>query len=89
MKKIAVSIGDINGIGLEIALNSHEEIKKLCKPIYMINKKLLQQGAKLLQKEITSDFEIVEVGEDFELKPGKIDEKSGLFSYQSSRVGKR
>jgi len=30
MQKVAISIGDINGIGLEIALRSHEEIKKLC-----------------------------------------------------------
>ncbi len=83
MKKIAVSIGDINGVGLEIALNSHEDIKKICKPYYMINKKLLKQGAKLLGKKIPKDFEIVEVGEDFEIKPAKVDKNSGLFSYQS------
>lgn len=26
--KIAISIGDLNGIGLQIALQSHEKIKK-------------------------------------------------------------
>jgi len=83
MKKIAISLGDINGIGLEIALNSHEEVKKLCNPIYMINKELLQQGAKLLKKEIPNDFKTVEVGKNFTIKPGIVSKKSGKFSYKS------
>ena len=50
MKKpnIAISIGDLNGVGIEIALKAHEEISKLCNPIYCINQKLLTQAAKLL-----------------------------------------
>ena len=32
--KIAISIGDLNGIGLELALRSHDEVKKISKPIY-------------------------------------------------------
>jgi len=83
MKKIAISLGDINGIGLEIALNSHKEIKKLCNPIYIINKELLIQGAKLLKKEIPNDFEIIEVGKNFTIKPGIVSKKSGKFSYKS------
>ena len=83
MKKIAISIGDINGIGLEIALTSHKEINKLCQPIYMINKRLLKRGAKLLDIKIPKDFEVVEVGEDFKIKPGEVNKKSGFFSYQS------
>ena len=83
MKTIAISLGDINGVGLEIALNSHKTIKKLCNPLYMINKKLLQRGAKLLKKRIPDDFKVVEVGEDFEITPGEVSKKSGLFSYQS------
>jgi 4-hydroxythreonine-4-phosphate dehydrogenase len=34
--KIAISVGDPNGIGLEIALRAHEEVAKLCEPIYRI-----------------------------------------------------
>ena len=83
MKKVAISIGDINGVGLEIALNSHNSIKKLCKPLYMINKKLLKRGAKLLGVSVPKDFEVVEVGEDFEITPGIVSKKSGEFSYQS------
>jgi 4-hydroxythreonine-4-phosphate dehydrogenase len=37
-KKIAVSIGDINGVGIQLALDNHYKISKICKPIYCINK---------------------------------------------------
>ena len=33
LPKIAISVGDLNGIGIEIALKCHEEISKICKPI--------------------------------------------------------
>ncbi len=35
--RIAVSIGDLNGVGIEIALKAHKEVSKLCVPIYCIN----------------------------------------------------
>ena len=56
MKKIAISVGDLNGVGIEIALKSHKEVKKLCNPIYCINKKMLIQSAKLLNVKIPKDF---------------------------------
>ncbi|GAX87336.1 4-hydroxythreonine-4-phosphate dehydrogenase [Lebetimonas natsushimae] len=81
--KVAVSIGDLNGIGLEIALKSHNKIKEWVEPVYCINKKMLEKGAKLLNYKIPDDFEIVEIEGEFEINPGKIDEKSGLYSYNS------
>ena len=83
MKKVAISIGDLNGIGLEIALKAHEKIKKYIKPIYCINRKMLEKGAKLLNYSIPNDFEIVEVEGEFEINPGKIDAKSGEYSFKS------
>lgn len=83
MKKVAISVGDINGIGLEILLNSHNKVKKLCDAYYLINKKLLQRASKLLGIKIPNDFKIIEVGEDFEINPGKVSENSGKFSYDS------
>ena len=56
--KIAISVGDLNGVGIEIALKSHEKISKLCTPIYCINKQLLSQATKLLELEIPKDFTI-------------------------------
>ena len=42
--KIAISIGDLNGIGVEIALKCHEKISKICQPIYCINNKMLEKA---------------------------------------------
>jgi len=83
MKKTAISIGDLNGIGLEIALKSHDKIKQWVKPVYCISKRMLKQGAELLKCPVPNDFETVEVEGDFEIKPGKIDKKSGKYSYKS------
>ena len=54
--KIAISVGDINGIGIEIALKAHKEISKICQPIYFINSKLLNQAAKILNINIPKNF---------------------------------
>lgn len=81
--KIAVSIGDLNGIGLEIALSAHNRIKKFCKPIYCINEKMLRKGAKLLNMRVPKDFLIENCGKEFEISPGEVSAKSGKYSYDS------
>jgi 4-hydroxythreonine-4-phosphate dehydrogenase len=83
MKKIAVSIGDINGVGLEIALKAHSEISKICTPVYCINEFLLKSAAKLLNVEIPKDFNISHVDGNFEIKPSAVDAQSGRYSYES------
>ena len=80
---IAVSIGDPNGIGIEIALKAHEQIKKLCIPVYCIGGRMLDQAAKLLHTEIPSDFEIYEIEGEFEIEPGRVTAQSGEYSYRS------
>lgn len=81
--KIAISIGDLNGIGIEIAFKSHDKISKLCEPIYCINNKMLKRAAKELDLEIPKNFNITKTKGDFEIKPGRVSEKSGKFSYDS------
>ncbi|HJE02690.1 4-hydroxythreonine-4-phosphate dehydrogenase [Aliarcobacter thereius] len=81
--KIAISIGDLNGIGLEIALNSHNEIKKICSPIYCINKNLLEKASKLLKIKIPKDFSIFETKGYFEITPSKVSKNAGLYSFHS------
>ena len=83
MKKIAISIGDLNGIGIEIALKSHNKIKKLVNPIYCINEYMLNQASKLLNISIPDDFEIHPTPGKFEINIGKIDSKAGLYSFNS------
>lgn len=81
--KIAISIGDLNGIGLEIAIKSHEKISKYCKPIYCINNEILKNASRMLDLPIPKDFETYNVKGEFEIKPGRVSKKSGKYSYDS------
>ncbi len=81
--KLAVSIGDINGIGLEIALRSHESIKEFCEPIYCINETMLYWGATLLGLDVPRDFTCKECGEIFEIEAGRSTKEAGELSYAS------
>jgi len=83
MKKIAISIGDLNGIGLEIALRAHNEVKKHCYPIYCINENMLGWGAALLGLDVPSDFEIRDCGKVFEIEAGVCSAEAGESSYDS------
>ncbi|NQY93647.1 MAG: 4-hydroxythreonine-4-phosphate dehydrogenase, partial [Campylobacteraceae bacterium] len=81
--KIAISVGDINGIGIELALNTHETIKDLCSPIYCINKKLLKKAALKLKIKVPKDFKTHDTQGNFKIKKGRVSKKSGQFSYDS------
>jgi len=80
---IAVSIGDINGVGIEIAIKAHEEISQLCTPIYCINNSMLKQATKLLNTEIPKDFQIHHIDGEFEIQAGVVSGESGKYSYDS------
>lgn len=85
MPKIAISIGDINGIGLEIALRSHNAISQICEPMYVVHLEIVESAAKILGLSMPKDMECVA---DFELcnariKPGVVSKESGLYSYKS------
>ena len=86
MQKLAISIGDINGIGLEIALRSHKNIKKFCEPIYCINQTMLHWGAALLNIDVPKDFTCKECGDIFDIEAGKSTKKAGELSYASFRT---
>ena len=85
MKKptITISVGDLNGVGIEIALKAHNEVSKLCHPIYCINRKLLTQAAALLHSEIPQDIKLCEVQGTFNIEAGKTTQESGRYSYDS------
>jgi 4-hydroxythreonine-4-phosphate dehydrogenase len=82
-KTIAISLGDINGVGIQLALENHKKINNLCKPIYCINKKLLMQASELLNIKIPKNFNTYNTQGNFTIKAGKVSKKSGLFSYNS------
>ncbi|PIF04732.1 MAG: 4-hydroxythreonine-4-phosphate dehydrogenase PdxA [Arcobacter sp.] len=83
LKKVAISLGDINGIGVQLALQNHQKISKLCKPIYCINRDLLKKAAKKLHLSIPKDFIITGNYQKSKITPGKVKKDSGQFSYDS------
>lgn len=81
--KIAISIGDLNGIGIEIALKAHTKVSKICNPIYCINKKMLENSCKELKIKIPKDFKTYNTKGEFNIRPGVVSKKSGKFSFDS------
>lgn len=95
MKKIAISVGDVNGVGLEIMLKAHNIIKEFIKPIYIVDYPILESASKMLDLAIPNDLEIYEI-KDFcskktqeiiakklLIKPGVISKESGEYSFTS------
>jgi len=82
-QKIAISIGDLNGVGIEIALKAHKEVSKLCNPIYCINSNILSQATKFLGVEIPKNIQLHPVDGEFNIQAGKITKESGKYSYDS------
>ena len=84
MKKVAISIGDLNGIGIQIALQCHSQISKIVEPIYCIDKEMLKQASYRLNIAIANDFKCVEdIAPYFEIEPAKVSKNSGIYSYNS------
>ena len=81
--KIAISVGDLNGIGIEVALKAHEEVSQLCTPIYVIDKEMLQQAVEILEVEIPKNFETVPCHDIFHITPSLATRESGTYSYNS------
>jgi len=80
---IAISVGDLNGVGIEIALKAHDEVSKLCSPIYCINAELLSQAANLLNTKIPEDFQLSSVDGAFTINAGEVNASSGKYAYDS------
>lgn len=83
LKRIAISVGDLNGVGFEIILKAHEQVKTLCEPIYCINYTMAHQAANLLKRQIPNDFYLYKVSGEFTIAPGEVSQLSGKYSYDS------
>ena len=83
LKRIAISVGDLNGVGFEIILKAHAEIKTICEPMYCINYTMAHQAAILLKRQIPNDFHLYKVLGEFTITPGEVSELSGKHSYDS------
>jgi len=84
MKKIAISIGDLNGIGIQLALENHQTIKTIIEPLYCIDEVMLKQASALLNISIPNDFKIVnKIAKKFTIKPAQVTKESGVYSFAS------
>ena len=83
LNKIAISIGDLNGIGFEIALHAHEHIRTLCDPLYCIGYTMAEQAAALLGESLPDDFICHPIAGEFTINPGTVDAQSGQYSFDS------
>lgn len=83
-QKIAISIGDLNGIGIQLALENHEKIKKVVEPLYCIDEVMLKEASKLLNLEVPNDFKIVnKIAKPFTIEPSKVSKEAGVYSFAS------
>ncbi len=84
MQKVAISIGDLNGIGIQLALENHDAVSKLVTPVYCIDKEMLEQAAKKLELSIPDDFKTIEnIAPTFEIEAGTVTKESGAYAYAS------
>ncbi len=82
--KIAVSVGDLNGVGVEILVRSHKEISSFCEPYYFIHKKLLNKALKLLNLKLSNaNLVAFSRAQKQEFKPLKKGKNFRLFSFTS------
>ena len=82
--RIAVSIGDLNGIGIEILFKAHETVSKFCRPLYFVGYEMAEQAAKLLNCNIPNDFEHVPPDtQSFTITPGIAKSDAGNYSFAS------
>lgn len=82
--KIAISVGDSNGVGLEILLKNHKVISKICTPLYCADKELLKEAARILQVKLPKHLKCLSPNIKIPpILPAKITQESGAYSYAS------
>lgn len=84
MKKVAISIGDLNGIGIQLALENHHIVSSIVDPVYCIDQKMLEQAAKKLNLTVPDNFKTVaNIAPSFEIEPAIVSKESGTYAYAS------
>ncbi|MDR2638274.1 MAG: 4-hydroxythreonine-4-phosphate dehydrogenase [Helicobacteraceae bacterium] len=83
LKKIAISIGDLNGIGFEIALKAHQIARSRCEPIYCVSPHNAANAAALLGVKLCEDFVCAGNESAIAIRGGEIDAAAGGASFES------
>lgn len=83
-KKVAISVGDLNGIGIQLLLENHDIISQEVEAVYCIDRGMLEQAAQKLNLPIPTDFNTIEnIAADFEIGAGVVSKESGAYAYAS------
>jgi len=84
LKKVAISIGDLNGIGIQLALENHDLVSEMIEPLYCIDDAMLKQASEKLNIPIPENFQTIEkVAPLFEIEAGTVSQESGRYAYES------
>lgn len=87
MKKIAISCGDVNGVGLEIILKAHSLLCRQIQPMYCVHFELLEQVSQKFGLEMPKDLcanDCIPPSSDIPpLQKGEITQQSGQYSFES------
>lgn len=83
LPRIAISIGDPNGVGPEIALRAHRQITPLCRPLYCIDPAVAAQAAQRLSMDLPDDFETAPLHRAVLIEPGIVSASAGAYSHAS------
>ncbi|UFS63700.1 4-hydroxythreonine-4-phosphate dehydrogenase [Sulfurimonas sp. HSL-3221] len=83
LPRLAVSIGDPNGVGPEIALRTHPQIADVCHPYYCVDPEVMAEAASLLGMQLPDDFNMVPLGLPVAIKPGCVTADAGRYSHAS------
>jgi len=84
MKTVAISIGDLNGIGIQLVLENHDALCNIITPLYCIDKNMLAQAAQKLNIPMPYNFQTIEnIAPYFEIEAGKVNKESGAYAYAS------
>ncbi|MCF6244214.1 MAG: 4-hydroxythreonine-4-phosphate dehydrogenase [Sulfurovum sp.] len=83
-KKVAISVGDLNGIGIQLALQNHNAISQVVEPLYCIDSVMLERAALKLKLSIPSTFNTVKkIAPTFDIEAGRVSKESGAYAYAS------
>lgn len=83
-KKVAISVGDLNGIGIQLALENHHTVSQLVEALYCIDEEMLQQASEKLNIPIPNTFQTLEnIAPYFEIEAGTVSKASGKYAYES------
>ena len=85
---IAVSVGDPNGVGLEILLRSHPEVLRRCEPLYLVHYETAREAAERLGLSLPEPFPHT-APETFPcpIRPSLVDADAGRYSFASFQKG--